>query len=363
MAAGALARRRPACPNRVAAVYLELAVLVRALQGLSDSARVDAPPDASSLWAGLFDLRDTLLGSTVDARSRRARASDTLAEPPVRGRGACVSPSVPEPFDHGRRQRQPRPRRARRAAAAAGRDGHRRELRARPRRQGREPGRRGGPARAPTCAGLRGRPRRLRRRGAAARGAARARRARGSTRRPASRSSSSTRAGRTRSSSPRARTPAEGVRAAAERRRACQLEVPDEAVLGAWEQADGLFCLNAAPARPIDVDADLTVVNRYELEALRRRDGLIAVTLGAEGACCSRTGRRSRAPSRRASTPSTAPPPATRSRRACSSPARGARPRGGAAPRLRRRRARRLTLRRPAVPADRRRDRRAYSRQ
>ena len=42
------------------------AVLVRALQGLSDSARLDAPPDASSLWAGLFDLRDTLLGSTVD---------------------------------------------------------------------------------------------------------------------------------------------------------------------------------------------------------------------------------------------------------------------------------------------------------
>src|ERR671911_208671 len=55
-----------ACPDRVAAVYLELAVLVRALQGLSDSARLDAPPNASSLWAGLFDLRDTLLGSTVD---------------------------------------------------------------------------------------------------------------------------------------------------------------------------------------------------------------------------------------------------------------------------------------------------------
>ena len=55
-----------ACPNRVAAAYLELAVLVRALQGLSDAARLDAPPDASSLWAGLFDLRDTLLGSTVD---------------------------------------------------------------------------------------------------------------------------------------------------------------------------------------------------------------------------------------------------------------------------------------------------------
>jgi hypothetical protein len=33
-----------ACPNRVAAVYLELAVLVRALQGLDDAARLDAAP-------------------------------------------------------------------------------------------------------------------------------------------------------------------------------------------------------------------------------------------------------------------------------------------------------------------------------
>jgi len=64
----------------------------------------------------------------------------------------------------------------------------------------------------------------------------------------------------------------------------CQLEVPDAAVRSAWEQATGLFCLNAAPARSIDVDADLTVVNRYELETLKRRDGLVAVTLGAEGA-------------------------------------------------------------------------------
>lgn len=55
-----------ACPNRVAAVYLELAVLLRALEGLSAAARMEAPPDRSSLWAGLFDLRDTLLGSTVD---------------------------------------------------------------------------------------------------------------------------------------------------------------------------------------------------------------------------------------------------------------------------------------------------------
>jgi hypothetical protein len=55
-----------ACPNRVAAVYLELAVLVRALEGLTTAASLDAAPDRSSLWAGLFDLRDTLLGSTVD---------------------------------------------------------------------------------------------------------------------------------------------------------------------------------------------------------------------------------------------------------------------------------------------------------
>lgn len=55
-----------ACPNRVASVYLELAVLVRALEGLGTAASFGAAPDRSSLWAGLFDLRDTLLGSTVD---------------------------------------------------------------------------------------------------------------------------------------------------------------------------------------------------------------------------------------------------------------------------------------------------------
>src|SRR6476659_6105407 len=64
----------------------------------------------------------------------------------------------------------------------------------------------------------------------------------------------------------------------------CQLEVPDDAVLAAWEECTGLFCLNAAPARPIAVDADLAVVNRHELDTLVRRDGLVALTLGAEGA-------------------------------------------------------------------------------
>ena len=63
-----------------------------------------------------------------------------------------------------------------------------------------------------------------------------------------------------------------------------QLEVPDAAVISAWEQCTGVFCLNAAPARAVAVDPDITVVNRYELETLTRRDGLVAVTLGAEGA-------------------------------------------------------------------------------
>jgi hypothetical protein len=46
---------------RVAQAYLELAVLVRALEGLTAAARVDAAPDRSSLWAGLFDLRENLV--------------------------------------------------------------------------------------------------------------------------------------------------------------------------------------------------------------------------------------------------------------------------------------------------------------
>ena len=64
----------------------------------------------------------------------------------------------------------------------------------------------------------------------------------------------------------------------------CQLEIPDTAVEAAWEACTGVFCLNAAPARPVQIDPDLVVVNRYELETLSRRDGLVAVTVGAEGA-------------------------------------------------------------------------------
>jgi hypothetical protein len=53
-------------PTRVAQAYLELAVLVRALEGLADAAHVGSPPDTGSLWAGLFDLRENLLSQAVD---------------------------------------------------------------------------------------------------------------------------------------------------------------------------------------------------------------------------------------------------------------------------------------------------------
>jgi hypothetical protein len=52
--------------ERVAQAYLELAVLVRALEGLNASARMEAAPDRSALWAGLFDLRDNLLGGALE---------------------------------------------------------------------------------------------------------------------------------------------------------------------------------------------------------------------------------------------------------------------------------------------------------
>jgi ribokinase len=62
----------------------------------------------------------------------------------------------------------------------------------------------------------------------------------------------------------------------------CQLEVPDEVVRAAARNAD-FFALNAAPARPVDVEPDLLIVNRLEHEVVSRGK-LIAVTYGAEGA-------------------------------------------------------------------------------
>jgi hypothetical protein len=55
-----------ASPIRVAQAYLELAVLVRALEGLTAAARMHSAPDRSSLWAGLLDLRENLIGRAVE---------------------------------------------------------------------------------------------------------------------------------------------------------------------------------------------------------------------------------------------------------------------------------------------------------
>jgi hypothetical protein len=53
-------------PVRVTQTYLELAVFLRALAGLGDAASLGTGPDRSALWAGLFDLRENLLGRAVD---------------------------------------------------------------------------------------------------------------------------------------------------------------------------------------------------------------------------------------------------------------------------------------------------------
>jgi ribokinase len=64
----------------------------------------------------------------------------------------------------------------------------------------------------------------------------------------------------------------------------CQLEIPSAAVATAAAQAP-FFCLNAAPARAEpELEPDLLVVNRYEYEAIGPSRGLVALTLGADGA-------------------------------------------------------------------------------
>jgi ribokinase len=70
----------------------------------------------------------------------------------------------------------------------------------------------------------------------------------------------------------------------------CQLEIPDGAIEQARARSDWL-CVNAAPARALTVEPDLLVVNRYELEVIGERPGLVALTLGAEGAVLLENGR------------------------------------------------------------------------
>jgi ribokinase len=81
----------------------------------------------------------------------------------------------------------------------------------------------------------------------------------------------------------------------------CQLEIPVETVKANAKAADW-FCLNAAPAKPVDVEPDLLVVNRYEYE-VNARGRLVALTLGEEGAVLFENGAviaRARPPSVRA---------------------------------------------------------------
>ena len=79
-APGTASRARPSCGTgsrcstaracvssvRVAQAYLELAVSCGRWRASPTAARMDAAPDRSSLWAGLFDLRENLLGRAVE---------------------------------------------------------------------------------------------------------------------------------------------------------------------------------------------------------------------------------------------------------------------------------------------------------
>ena len=92
----------------------------------------------------------------------------------------------------------------------------------------------------------------------------------------------------------------------------CQQEIPAETVAQAAELAPRFF-LNAAPARDGAPDAELTVVNRLELEALGDRPASCVSRSALRARSSSRTGRRWRGRSRPRSRPSTAPPPVMRS--------------------------------------------------
>jgi ribokinase len=69
-----------------------------------------------------------------------------------------------------------------------------------------------------------------------------------------------------------------------------QLEIPVATVAAAAERGEGMFCLNAAPARPVPAETlercDLIVANSFELDALGSSPlgPLFALTLGPDGA-------------------------------------------------------------------------------
>ena len=78
----------------------------------------------------------------------------------------------------------------------------------------------------------------------------------------------------------------------------CQLEIPDRTVIEIAEQATGLLCINAGPARPLPQAvlqrADVIIVNETEHQALQGQlanfDKLLIVTRGSRGADAYRAG-------------------------------------------------------------------------
>jgi ribokinase len=93
--------------------------------------------------------------------------------------------------------------------------------------------------------------------------------------------------------------PAEAVDASGAEAVLCQLEIPMEAVVAAARTCTGLFCVNAAPARPLPAEvlerADVVIVNETERDALAENledtSALVVVTLGAAGAKAFRSRR------------------------------------------------------------------------
>jgi ribokinase len=76
----------------------------------------------------------------------------------------------------------------------------------------------------------------------------------------------------------------------------CQLEIPGGAIVQAAQATKGLFCLNAAPARPVPPEAlaraDIIIVNETEHAALPPTSAMIALTLGAAGAVLVKDGEQ-----------------------------------------------------------------------
>ncbi len=319
-------------------------------------------------------LREPDLDAPLRPHAGRSRRPHRALDPAGRRRQARTSSSrqVP-PARRSRRQRQRRPRRSCERLPRPGETVTGAAYRALPRRQGREPGggrrparRRDAHVRPASGDDEHGRqpwrrlpPRESTRRACHDRAGADGRRAdrRGGRRREPDRR----RAGRERLLAAGAR------RRRRQRCRAdCQLEIPLEAVEAAAERATGLFCAERragtrAP-RPAPASAPTSWSSTgHELEALdlAAPRGLVAVTLGAEGAMLLEGGeevaragappcRRGRRDRRRRRV----------LRRAARVDARGTRSPGGAAAGLRGRRAGRVAARRPAVAPERGRARR-----